>query len=244
MHMPSWLWVAGLPLLTAVGLLAREAEPGTWLALTQPTRWRVATDALLVNASAVVICAPVIGVMAIARLHATTDGPLRASGWAIARYIGAWVVPFVAVSAVVTLYGYGAAPPALGLVAGSHTTLAAAAIALAALGAWCANRLRHPLDAVACSVALALLVAFGILLGGPLVQDLPYPVVNAALLASPLVATAASAQIDILRTETLYQLSPLAHRRFEYPVWQAATAVYLVFAVLCCGDMFRRSRRR
>ncbi len=243
MHLPRWIPVAALPAVTGAALLWLEAAPGDWFTLTRPALWRVAADALLLNAAVAVIAAPVLGVLAASRPKASSAGEVRNSAWAIAGRLGARVAGFVGGSAAVTVAGFGTTSSALSLVGTSHAILAAAALALAALGALCGRRFRDPLDAVACSAGVAGLISFGVLLAGPLVEGLPDAVINVALLASPIVATAAGAQIDLLRTETLYQLSPIAHRRFEYPAWQVATAAYLIVTMLCFVALHRDSRR-
>lgn len=243
MHVPRWLPVAGLPVLTGAALLWLDASPGHWVGLTRAALWRVAADALLINASVLVIAAPMLGVLAGSRLMASSVAGPRSAAWTIARRLGVPVGVFVGGSAAVTVAGFGTTSSALSLVGTSHATLAAAALALAAMGALCGRRFRDPLDAVACSAFAAGLVSFGVLLAGPLVQHLPDAVINVALLASPLVATAAGAQIDILRTETFYQLSPIAHRRFDYPAWHVAAATYLIVTMLCFVALHRDSRR-
>ena len=57
-----------------------------------------------------------------------------------------------------------------------------------------------------------------------------HPAINAALAASPLVATASAASFDLLRTDVLYRLSPIAHVRFDYPDWPASVTLYLLLA--------------
>lgn len=242
MHTTGWLLVAGLPVITGIALLTLEADPGSWVALTRPARWRVAADVLVVNAALVVIAAPLCGIAAASRSRPDREPAGARDAWRIARQLGALVGVFVAASAVVTTAGFGTTPLALELVAASHATLGAAALALAALGALGARLFRDPLDAVAGSAALALAASFGILLAGPLVQDLSYGLTNAALLASPMAAIPAAAQIDILRTDLLYQISPLAHRRFDYPLWYHASGLYLAVAVLCFAGATRFAR--
>ncbi len=241
MHLPTWVPVASLPVVTGVGLLWFEAPAGNWFALTRPALWRVAADALLVNVAIVVLAAPIVGAVVGAGLARTEAS--RGSVWAVARRLGWLVSMFVGASAAVTAAGFGVTFPALALVAASHATLGAAALALASMGVLCRQQLRDPLDAVACGTLLAGLVSFGVLLAGPLIQDLPYGITNVALVASPVVATAASAQIDILRSETFYQISSIAHRRFDYPAWEVATGVYLIATVLCFVLIHHRPRR-
>ena len=55
---------------------------------------------------------------------------------------------------------------------------------------------------------------------------------NAALLANPIVAVASAANIDLLRFEFLYQVSPIVHRTFDYPTWYLAVACFSAAALL------------
>jgi len=115
---------------------------------------------------------------------------------------------------------------AVGGVLASHATLAVTGLALAALGGWFGSTLRDPLDAAAFSSGAALAAALGLFAAGPLAADLPTKIVNAALSASPIVSTASAANVDLLRTDLLYRISPLAHRRFDYPAWYSAFLWY------------------
>ena len=108
----------------------------------------------------------------------------------------------------------------------SHATLAVIGLALAALGGWFGSTLRDPLDAAAFSSSMALVAAVGLFATGPLAADLPTWIVNAALSASPIVSVASAADVDLLRTDLLYRLSPLAHRQFEYPTWYSPMLCY------------------
>jgi len=124
----------------------------------------------------------------------------------------------------------------------SHLTLAAAALALAALGAWCGSTFLDPLDAGACSVAVALVATCGLFAAGSLVADLPTPVVNAALLTNPIIAVTSAANIDLLRSDFLYQISPIAHRHFEYPVWYLAVTCFSCISLCAAGGVVRARR--
>ena len=108
----------------------------------------------------------------------------------------------------------------------SHATLAVIGLALAALGGWFGSTLRDPLDAAGFSSSTALVAALGLFAAGPLAADLPTGIVNAALAVNPIVASASAADVDLLRTDLLYRISPLAHRRFEYPTWYSPLALY------------------
>jgi hypothetical protein len=124
----------------------------------------------------------------------------------------------------------------------THLTLGTAAIALAVFGAWCGSIFRDPLDAAACSVAVVLISTCGLFALGSLSADLPTPVVNAALLANPIVAVASAANIDLLRFEFLYQISPIAHGRFDYPVWYMAAACFSLVSLTAAAGVVRARR--
>ena len=94
-----------------------------------------------------------------------------------------------------------------------------------------------------CSVGSALLAAFGIFAAGPLAANLPTPVVNAALMASPIVSAASAADVDLLRTDLLYRISPLAHGRFDYPSWFAPLAVYGTLLLISLAGTARALRK-
>ena len=90
------------------------------------------------------------------------------------------------------------------------------ALALAAWGALC-GVFSDPLDAAAFSLIVVLVAAGGLLVAGASVADLPRRLVALALTASPLVVIASAANIDIVRMDLLYQISPLAHMQVDYP---------------------------
>ena len=186
---------------------------------------------LIVEAAVVVAAAPLCGLaMAVRQFR---------GGGRVAMVCAA----IVAVSLAWTLGSWGLTREAASAALTAHVTLVTAALALGAVGAWCGSTFRDPLDAVACSLALALAAAIGLFAAGPVVADLPTSVVNALLTANPIVATASAANIDLLRTELLYQLSPVAHRRFDYPAWYAAPAWYTA-VMLACGAGIARTLRK
>jgi hypothetical protein len=124
----------------------------------------------------------------------------------------------------------------------THLTLGAAGLALAVFGAWCGSTFRDPLDAAACSVAVVLIATCGLFALGTLSADLPTSVVNAALLANPIVAVASAANIDLLRFEFLYQISPIAHGRFDYPAWYLAAACFSLVSLMAAAGVARARR--
>jgi hypothetical protein len=125
----------------------------------------------------------------------------------------------------------------------SHATVGTIGCALAALGAWFGSVWRDPLDAAAYSVGIALLATFGIFAAGPLAADLPTPVLNAALIASPIVSAASAADVDLLRTDLLYRISPLAHGRFDYPAWFAPLLMYGTLLLVSLAGTARALRK-
>ena len=125
----------------------------------------------------------------------------------------------------------------------SHATLAVIGFALAALGGWLGSTLRDPLDAAAFSSGTALVAALGLFAAGPLAADLPTPIVNAALSASPIVSVASAADVDLLRTDLLYRLSPLAHRQFEYPAWYSPLLGYGTLLLVSVAGTARSLRK-
>lgn len=244
-----WLLAGGAPVLTGVGVLIAEADRGAWFTLPHAVLRQIGADAFILDAALLVVVAPLAGVAMTSRWLQSTGGGVSwwsrtsmRNAWTALSPLGIAIALFIAVSGVVALAGWGARREALQVIAVSHVTLGAAALALAALGAFCASAFRDTLDAAACSLAVALSISWGALVAGPPVGDLPLSVLNAALLASPIVATASAANIDIFRSGTLYQLSPVAHGRFDYPMWYFASAWYLVIAVACFAGLARNTR--
>jgi hypothetical protein len=99
------------------------------------------------------------------------------------------------------------------------------------------------MDAAGVSLLLSLIASGGLLVGGASVGDLPRLVIAAGLVASPLVAMASAAQIDIVRSDLLYQISPLAHIQIDYPTWSLATVCYLAAACVFVLSLTATARR-
>ena len=125
----------------------------------------------------------------------------------------------------------------------SHATLWVIGVALAALGGWVGSVCRDSLDAAALSVGASLVAALGVFAAGPLAADLPTRVVNAALMVSPIVSTASAADVDLLRTDVLYRISPLAHGRFDYPSWYSPLALYGTLLLISFAGTARALRK-
>lgn len=233
MSKAAWLSAPGLPALVCLGVLCAVTGLRNWSALPRPVLVGAFADVLLMNTALAIVAAPLAGVAAAGR---------TASAGRVAQRLVTLVLLFIGVSAALSVVGWGASSGALRAIAASHITLATGAMALASLGALLQRLFRDPLDAAASGLALALLITVGILLAGPAVTDAPRRLVDGALLASPLVTTAAAADIDILRNDVLYRVSPLAHVQTRYPEWYLATGVYLLFTALCLTGVKIASR--
>ena len=120
----------------------------------------------------------------------------------------------------------------LGSLALSQLTLLAAAVALAAVGRMWRAIFADVLDAAALTLASVLALTLGVLAAGPLSSDLPTPALNFLLGVNPLIAVMSAAGVDILRSELLYRLSPIAHRQFEYPAWSFSFGLFCVTAAI------------
>ena len=184
----------------------------------------------ILEAAVLVVVAPLCGVaLAVRRLRGAA--PAAALFTAALTVSALWTVVALGWSA-----GSGRA-----LV--SYATVGTIGYALAALGAWSGSVLRDPLDAAACSMSIALLAAFSIFAAGPLAANLPTPVVNLALIASPIVSAASAADVDLFRTDLLYRISPLAHGRFDYPAWFTPLAAYGMLLMISLAGTARALRK-
>ena len=217
--------------------LVVNVNPSAWLTLTDKSRWSLAPDALLSAAACVIVCAPVLGAAVTSTQR--TNGRVTSSVMTFTSVVSV----FTLVSALLTIgwrFGQG---DALAFAARSHITLAAVAMALAAWGAVCGLWFRNAMDAAGISLLTTLVATCGLLLGGTFSADLPRSLVAVGLTASPLFAAASAAQIDLLHSDLLYQISPLAHVQIDYPTWTVATACYLMAAGLCILTLTIAKRR-
>lgn len=211
-----WLAAALTPLAAFAAAVVVNLGSSGWAQVSRPVIQSLIPDAFLYNAWALVIGAPLLGV-------------LRASQ---PRMLVTAAALFVGASAAIQVAAFGVRSETLAFVSASHATLASAAVALVALGALCAATFRDRLDAAAAAITAVMVLSAGVLVAGAPVADAPRAVIEAALMASPVVAIASAAGIDLARTETLYQVSPLARLHFDYPTWYVASAWYLAAACL------------
>lgn len=208
------------PLLTHLLALGASVEPSAWLAVPPSTRWSLAADAVLFTAVFAIVFGPVVGAV-------VGNAGGRPTTVAFAA------MSFTAASALLTLGWRFDQAGAVDYALRSHLPLLAVTLASSAWGVLCGVWFRNPLDAAGVSLLSALLASGGLLVGGAAVGDLPQPLIAAGLAANPLVAVAAAAQIDILRTDVLYQISPLAHMQTRYPTWPGTTAAFVAVAAMC-----------
>jgi hypothetical protein len=191
---------------------------------------------LMAEAIAVALLAPAASLVAASRRE---RGP-----WAALWPVLLAVATFVAVSAAAAFASRTTTSSGeWRAIAVTHVTLAAAALAFAAMGALCGRLFADALDAAAASGTIALTVTFALLLAGDVAAQLPSEVLDAGLLASPLVAVASAANIDVLRDDTWYRLSPIAHRFFNYPTWYQAAASHAVVSLACIGGFVWKRER-
>jgi hypothetical protein len=194
------------------------------------------TPALLgPDAVAIVLLAPAASVLAAIRRQ-------RGARATIVPLLGA-IAALVAASLIVTFATRSSPSSPIGTIITAHVTLAAAGLAFAAIGALCARGFEEVLDAAAASGAIALALTFALLLAGDLAAQLPTAVVDTGLVASPLVAIASAADLDLLRTDAWYRASPIAHRSFSYPLWYHAAGSYALVSFICAVGFIWKTER-
>ena len=204
-------------------------------------RRSLAADAMLYIAGAVIVSAPLAGIaLTGARPSDPHHRALRAPVPIIWPLLVA-VVLVVASSAIVNAFAWGTLDnEGWTTLAIAHLTLGAVALALAAFGALCGTAFRDPLDAAACSLLIVLVATGGLLVAGASVADVPRPFLEVALAASPLIAIASAAHVDVIRMGVPYQISPLAHIQIDYPSWLAVCLAYLALAACFMVLAWRR----
>jgi hypothetical protein len=233
-HAGLFAMAAVLPLAASAASVFVHIDPWAWFSMADSQRRAAAADALLYIAGTAVLAAPLAGVVIGARRRGAWLSHKEHSALAAAWPLSIAVALFVLSSALLTVAGFGiAGEDGWRFVATSHATLAAVSFALGAFGALCGGTFRDPLDAVACSLLVVFFATAGLLVAGASVADAPRQFIDLALTASPLVAIASAAHIDIVRMGVPYQISPLAHLQIDYPSWYAASASYLAVAGLC-----------
>jgi hypothetical protein len=231
-----WLCSCALPPLALGAAVSANVGIEGWLSTPLPILRALVADATLYCATLLVATAPLAGVAAGSRR--TGSG---SSGMA-AAVDTAW--PLV-VAVLLLAIAMSASTLAVGRFnASAVCTTAAVALALALVGACCARAVTDPLDAVACSLGGAVIASVGLLVVGPVVDRIPAPILDLALTVNPFIAMTSAGGIDILRTDVLYRISPLAHLHVEYPAWHVAAAWHLLLAVAAfCGLMWHRADR-
>ena len=88
-------------------------------------------------------------------------------------------------------------------------------------------------DAAGVVYALVIACVAGLILLGPVESAIGSDgLVQSALVVNPFVGVASALEFDLMRSEWLYRISPLARRGFEYPSPYAAAGVYALGAAL------------
>jgi len=246
----QWLSALIIPLASGAAALAADGHVGGLDVWSAAARGQFAFRMFLIEVAFIVIAAPVAGVLAAKPRQspdaslplATRELGLLRGAWQLARPLIAGATMLAATSAVMVLVLAPAIDPAT--LAISHAVLWAAALLLAALGAMCAAVCAESLDAAACALGVALFVGLGLFATGPVLSVFPRRVLDVALAANPIVASASAANVDIFRTEPFYRLSPLAHIQIDYPTPGTAFVWYaLIAAVLFVGSARGLARR-
>jgi hypothetical protein len=240
-HAALWLAALLLPLASSVTAVLASADPATWWSMSAAARRGFAADALLYIAGAVVLCAPLAGVVVAARSRLEGDG--APSAFETTWTLTAAAAIFVASSATLMVLGWGLSDAeALRLITTSHATMFAVALGLAGFGAVCGATFGDSLDAAGCSLSVVLVAAGVLLVAGTALANVPRALLDVPLAVSPFIVMASAAHIDVLRTAVPYQMSPLAHLQVHYPAWYLASAWYLAFAGFCFVGVQVRAR--
>ena len=195
--------------------------------------------ALTIETAVVLVAAPLVGVLEMSRVRARSAHilvePARHQlehGWKVPIRLLVGITAAAAFSALGSwLIRVPVASP--GSIIRAHVTLALVAYASAASGALAASLDFETLDAAAMTTGGWIVAAVGLLALGPSLIDLPTRLLNALLLANPLVVVMAAGDIDMFRWPALYRISPVAHMRFDYPAWPVAALTYTVIALTC-----------
>lgn len=235
-------WAAAVSLAGTVGAVVTILHPRVWL--TPSPAWSgLAPVALLYSTGLLIAAAPVAGV-AIGcreRLRAKVAGAAStAARIVVSLVVGALAFAAAAAASTLTIGLFAGEDFSMALL-GAHAVQGIAALAIGLGGAVLACWFRNPLDAAAWAVTLTWVGSFGILGAGTLVERLPHALVEWTLGASPLMVVATAARIDVLRTDIVYQISPLAHAQMQLPDWPIVSAGYLSLAAACAVVLLRVS---
>jgi hypothetical protein len=233
-----------LPLVAQGASLLAGVEPGRWSTLSAPLRSGLAADGFFYTGACAIVAAPLVGVFVVAGQRHPSTTASRPNALCASLTLAIAVLMLVMTSGLVTVLWRLGQPDANAFAVQSHLILLAVTLALSSWGALCAAWCRNPLDAVALSLVTVGMISGGVLVAGGLVAELPQTMIELALIASPLVAVASGAHIDLVRMDVLYQISPLAHMRFDYPAWETACRLYLMLASGCFLGLIWRCRIR
>jgi hypothetical protein len=209
--------LVALAIALAVGTIVGPAELLTSpAAQSQFTGWFVIGEVL-----ALLVVAPVAGVLACAWARRTTDR------WRCGADVGSsgasrQVLVAVLLFATGVVVGSGAVGGAIvgGMIPSLPRWLAvlwSATALLGAIGALSGAYCRQALDAVAIAVGVSSVSCLAWLALGPVVESFSVAATAAALSVSPVVTVASASAVDIFHLEPIYQLSFIAHGQASYP---------------------------
>jgi hypothetical protein len=227
---------AAVPVVAVGTVLIIDAVWLRTVDLSPANRTRLVGQILLAEAAWLMMWAPLLGLFTAMRVGPRGSESAGGSPWKRvllgAVRLGRPLVAQITLMTATSAMGVFAAGTTMEVrtVVWSHAILWAAALTLSMLGAACASIYREPLDAGAAAVGLAVLGTIALFAGGPALDAIPEALLQAALAVNPIVATAASADIDLWRTHVLYQVSPFAHRHVEFPDIGTTLVAYLLIA--------------
>ncbi len=229
-----WLLALLVPVVARAAAVFVNVDPAMWWSMSASTKRGLTADALLYTVGAVVLFAPLAGVVVAVGGRVRRESEGRSGALETTWSLLVAVAMLVAASAALTVFGWGQSDAdALRLVATSHATVFAVALALSGFGAVCGATFNDSLDAAGCSLSVVLVAAGGLLVAGAALANVPRALIDVALTASPFVTMASAAHIDVMRMAVPYQMSPLAHLQLQYPSWYSACGWYLALAALC-----------
>jgi hypothetical protein len=193
----------------------------------------------MVDIVAVLLLAPIVTLEACS--WSSLRGRLRlgstlADIWARVRSGAAQVAGLIALStACAAVLTAASAQVEVDAFVGTRVLLVMTALAAMALALLASAICRDVHDAAAITYAALAALATSSVLAAPLLalRSEMGATIAGLLLTNPVVGMASAVNFDLFRTELLYRLTPVGQRAFEYPAWQAVSAVQAGFAAAC-----------
>lgn len=245
---PAWVvWsiaTTGIPFAAIAAVGAFEFGSRVWSALGILSRPEFQAKVLILQSALTVVVAPLAGVAVVSRAQTSTDLNQQREHF-LEDVVATLTVGAAALAMTSAILGLGLRGAVdIPTLLASHAVLWAGSLMMAALGAFCASRLADPLDAAASAAGLAVMSAAAVFVAGPILSSVPSTVLSAALMGSPIAATALAANLDIFHGDVLYRVSPLAHMRVDYPTVSTTLVSYLAIALVLFTGTIRQPLRR